>query len=107
MSTPMLVTTTAGAVGSGTSAATAEAVSITCGFKPKYVCVVVPGATTTGIKTEWYYGMNDAYGIQSKNDTGAAIQEITADGITVSETGFTIGTACQIDGAVYRWIALG
>lgn len=101
----MLMATAHGAVGDGTSAGTLAAIDVTIGFKPKYVKVFV--VDTNCVSTEWTEGMAAAKGIQLKDASGFKLTELSANGITVSARGFTIGTSCQTASKKYHWIALG
>lgn len=94
-----------GAVGDGTSANPAVAVTINCGFKPKYVQAIV--VDTNCVTTTWIYGMTAAKGVQSKEDTGYKSAELAATGITVTDRGFTLGASAQVATKKYHWIALG
>ena len=94
------------ACGDGTAANPAVAVSISLGFRPRYVKVVTVDATTSSIMTEWIYGMTAAKGMQLKNDTTFKYTELAANGITVSATGFTIGTGCVTATKKYHWLAI-
>lgn len=107
MATPMLLTSGKGAVGGGTSATSAAAVTVAVGFKPKYVRIVAPAANKAGKVTEWFDGMTAAHAIEHKDDTGYSCAAITSNGITVSDRGFTIGTSCQVNSGKYYWLALG
>ena len=103
----MQMATSHGDCGDGTAASTPVAVTLALGFRPRYVKVVTIDTTTDTFYTEWIYGMTAAMGMQMKDDTTFKYTELAADGITVSATGFTIGTACQTASKKYHWIALG
>lgn len=105
MATPFLLATGHAAVGDGTSASSAVAVTIECGFKPKYVKVLV--IDTNCVATEWLEGMADAKGVQIKDSTGLKMAELSANGITVNDRGFIIGTAAQVNSKKYHWVAFG
>ncbi len=113
-------------VGHGVSAGSAEAVTINCGFKPRKVAVYVPMDTNAGLKVIWLdcSEVVSSASSQAKTDSDAAntaaenamaqgIKFLTADGgtalaangITVDDGGFTIGTACQINSQDYFWEA--
>lgn len=85
---------------------TAAAITITCGFKPRYVKVL--NTASTGGYMEWFEGMAAAYGFKylSADGTGALV---TSNGITVSDSGFIIGldTDINVKAEQIRWIALG
>ena len=92
------------ATGSYLDTGTVAAVTITCGFKPRYVRVV---NQTSGDEYEWFYGMTAAHAI--KRVAAGTCAATTSLGITVAEHGFTIGLDTDI---VYtseqlRWIAIG
>lgn len=101
----MLMATGHAACGKGTSATTAAAVEIECGFKPQYVRVVV--IDTNCMATEWYEGMDAGKGVQLKENTGFKLAQLAANGITVNDRGFTLGTGCQVNAKAYYWVALG
>ena len=106
MSAQMFLASGHGAIGDGESAATAVAVEIETGFKPKYVRVVTMDETNPYI-SEWFEGMDAGKGVQLADDTGYEVDEISANGITVGDRGFTLGTECQEDSRKYYWMALG
>ena len=83
---------------------TAVAITVTCGFKPRYVKVV---NTTAGIMMEWFEGMTDGYGVKTGVDGARSL--ITTLGITVSEGGFVIGldTDLNVINEQLSWIAFG
>ena len=99
------------AVGRYLTDATAAAIAITCGFKPRYVKVVNLTAAGTGLAImEWFEGMADASGIKTY-DAGtseAGVELITTLGITPSENGFTIGldTDLNVISEQLSWIAI-
>lgn len=100
------------AVGRYLTSSTAAAITITCGFKPRYVKVVNVTAASTGlVMMEWFEGMADASGIKT-NDEGTSetgITLITSLGITVSSRGFVIGldTDLNVTNEQLSWIAIG
>jgi hypothetical protein len=100
------------AVGSYLDTGTAAAITITCGFKPRYVCVYNVTAASTGlVKMEWFEGMTAAHGIKT-NDEGTSetgITKITSLGITVSDSGFVIGldTDLNVTSEQLHWMAIG
>lgn len=100
------------AVGSYLTSSTAAAITITTGFKPRYVKVVNVTAASTGlVQMEWFEGMTAANGIKT-NDEGTSetgVTLITSLGITVSETGFVIGldTDLNVINEQLHWMAIG
>lgn len=96
------------AVGSYIESGTAVAVTITTGFKPRYVKVV----NQTGLcMAEWFEGMTAAHSVKTVDSGSDAtnIVAVTSNGITVSATGFTIGvdTDINVSAEQMRWIAMG
>lgn len=92
------------AIGSYVDTGTAAAVTITCGFKPRYVRVM---NQTSGDLIEWFEGMTAAHGIkQVAAGTRAAT---TSLGITVADNGFVIGLDLDINvtSEQLRWMAQG
>src|ERR1051325_4365646 len=92
------------AVGSYIDTGTAAAITITCGFKPRYVRVM---NQTSGDMYEWFEGMTAAHSIkQVAAGTRAAT---TSLGITVSDSGFVIGLDLDINvtSEQLRWMAIG
>lgn len=100
------------ASGSYLTDGTAAAITITCGFTPRYVKVVnVTGGSTGLIFMEWFDGMDDANGVKSE-DAGTsetALTLITTLGITPAADGFVIGldTDLNVTSEQLHWIALG
>jgi len=92
------------AVGSYLTDATAAAITITCGFKPRHVEVV---NQTSGDRYEWFEGMTAAHAI--KRVAAGTWSAITSLGITVSDSGFVIGldTDVNVINEQIRWIAQG
>jgi len=65
---------------------TVAAYAFTCGFKPRYVRVI---NNTSGDTADWIEGMADAHAM--KKVAAGTSAEITSNGITPSEYGFTFG----------------
>jgi|SRR3990167_1332856 len=84
---------------------TAAAITITCGFKPRYV--KVQNLAATGATMEWYEGMAAASGWKSVVAGDGEL--ITTLGITVAEDGFVIGldTDLNVKAEQLSWIAIG
>lgn len=77
--------------GSLTTAETPAAQTVTLGFKPSYVKVQ---NVTTILMGEHWNGMADASYLLTTGSTG--VQTLpTSAGITLSDTGFTVGTGVQ------------
>lgn len=92
------------AVGRYLDTGTAAAFTITTGFKPRYVKVL---NNTSRDWEEWFEGMADASAHKVvAAGTGTAI---TSLGITVSDTGFTVGldTDINVSSEQISWIAIG
>ena len=92
------------AVGRYLTDATAAAITITCGFKPRYVGVF---NVTSGDQYQWFEGMTAAHAL--KQVTAGTSSIITSLGVTVSETGFVIGldTDVNVINEQLSWIAIG
>lgn len=87
--------------GSFTAANPAVAVTVTCGFEPRFVRFVT--LDTNAFTGEFFEDMADASFIKSL--AGGAIQAlISSDGVTPSATGVTFGTACQVATKVTHYI---
>lgn len=92
--------------GSYLTTATATAVSITTGFKPRYV--KVENFNPSGIiQVEWMEGMTGACGI--KTILAGTRSRLTSNGITVADNGFTIGldTDLNVIDEQMHWQAIG
>jgi hypothetical protein len=85
---------------------TAAAITITCGFKPRYVKVVNTNASGD-VMMEWFEGMTAAYGILTGIDGARSL--VTSLGITVSASGFIIGlnTDLNVKAEQLHWQAIG
>lgn len=94
------------AVGRYISTSTAAAFDITTGFKPRYVKVQNLNASGYAAM-EWYEGMADASAVLTGID--GAISLITTLGITVADSGFTVGlqTDVNVISEQLSWMALG
>lgn len=92
------------AVGRYLTDTTAAAITITCGFEPRYVRVI---NTTERIMVEWFEGMADAAGI--KTAAAGTRTLLTTLGITVSASGFIIGLDTDLNATDKQisWIAFG
>jgi hypothetical protein len=92
------------ATGSYIESGSAAAFSISCGFRPRYVCVK---NQTSGDQIEWFDGMTDAHGI--KRVAAGTATAITSLGITPAVDGFTVGldTDINVSAEQLRWIAQG
>lgn len=84
-----------------TAGGTAQAVSL--GWQPTYVrCFSVNNLTTY----EWFYGMDDDTSLNVANHDTTQVSVNAAGGITVSESGFTMGTdIADTTADVVRWFA--
>lgn len=82
------------AVGRYLTDATAAAIVINIGFKPRYVKVQNLNASGYAAM-EWYEGMAAASAVLTGAD--GAISLITSLGITVSASGFTIGLQTDVN----------
>lgn len=92
------------ATGSYLTSDAAAAITVTCGFKPRYVLVV---NQTSGDRYEWFYGMTAAHAV--KRVAAGTWSAITSLGVTVAEHGFTIGldTDVNVINEQIRWLAIG
>lgn len=78
-----------GAVFGGTVMGTGAALTVsTPGFQPKYVKLW----NADSVQLEWFEGMPAAYGLKQANHDTAQSSIVTSNGITVTASGFTIGT---------------
>jgi len=91
------------AVGSYITSSTAEAFVITTGFKPRFVEV---HNETSGDSFKWYEGMTNAEAL--KRVAAGTSSIITSNGITVSDTGFTVGldTDVNVINEQLSWICM-
>lgn len=85
---------------------TVAAYTFTCGFKPRYVRVI--NSAATGGSFEWFEGMADASAIKRLAADGVQ-SLVETNGITVSNTGFTLGldTDINVTSEQVQWIAIG
>lgn len=92
------------AVGRYITSSTAAAITITTGFKPRYVKVI---NETSGDQEEWFEGMTAAYAF--KKVAAGTTATITSLGITVADDGFVIGldTDINVINEQLSWIAIG
>ena len=92
------------AVGRYVSDETAAAFTITTGFKPRYVKVVNLNASGD-VMLEWFEGMADASAVKTAIDGTRSV--ITTLGITVSDSGFTVGldTDLNVINEQLSWLA--
>lgn len=90
------------ATGSYLTDGTAAAITITCGFRPRYVYVM---NSTSRDGMEWFDGMSDAHAI--KTVAAGTRTAITSLGVTPSASGFIIGldTDVNVTNEQIRWIA--
>ena len=92
------------AVGRHINTSAEAAFTITLGFKPRYVKVV---NLADDIQGEWFEGMADAaMFVRVQDGTG---NEVSSNGITVSDSGFTLGADSSVNGdnKQLSWIAIG
>lgn len=84
---------------------TAAAIVIACGFKPRIVRVY---NVDSGDMVEWFEGMAAASGRKTLGANGN-VSLITTLGITVSDSGFTIGldTDVNVTSEQLSWVAEG
>jgi hypothetical protein len=77
--------------------------TITCGFKP--ICVLVYNETDGD--TLWLHlqGLADAKALQITNHADTQLSLLAANGITLSASGFTIGTSLSESAKVMRYLA--
>lgn len=90
-------------VGSATIADPAANVTVTCGFEPRYVrCINVNNLTFY----EYFEGMDAGTSLNTANHADTQISVNANNGITVSATGFTMGSdICDTAADVVRYIA--
>lgn len=77
--------------GTLTTAATPAAQTVTLGFEPSYVKIQ---NVTTILQQEHFDGMADASALLTTGSSGV-VTIPTTNGITLSATGFTVGTGVQ------------
>lgn len=85
---------------------TVAAYTFTLGFKPRYVRVI--NSAATGGSFEWFEGMADASAIKRLAADGVQ-SLVTSNGITVSDTGFTLGldTDINVTNEQVSFVAIG
>lgn len=96
------------ACGAYIDSGTAAAITISCGFQPRYVKVI----NKTGLcMEEWIEGMTAAHAVKTVDSGSNAtdIVSLTSLGITVSEGGFIIGldTDINVTSEQLHWVAIG
>ena len=93
------------AVGRYIDTGTAAAITITTGFKPRWIRVLNEAASSSSF--EWFEGMADAAAI--KRALAGDLTVVSTNGITVSASGFTIGldTDVNVSSEQLDWIAIG
>ena len=93
------------AVGRYIDTGTVAAFTITLGFKPRWIRLINQNASSSSF--EWYEGMADASAI--KRAVAGDLTVVTANGITVSANGFTVGldTDVNVTSEQLNWIAIG
>lgn len=94
------------AVGRYLTSSTAAAITITTGFKPRYVKVVNLNASGL-VQEEWFEGMTADTSFKSAADGTQSV--LASLGITVSANGFVIGldTDINVINEQLSWIAIG
>ena len=83
----------------GTYEGTGAAVSVSCGFSP--LCVIVWNEEDGDELFIHIDGMTDAHAIK----IAAAVSALTSQGITLSSTGFSVGTGPSESGKTHRYLA--
>jgi hypothetical protein len=96
------------ATGAYKDTGTAAAFTITTGFRPRYVKVVNHDGLCM---EEWFEGMAAAASakIVDSGSNATDITKVTSNGITVSDSGFTVGldTDINVTGEQIYWLAMG
>lgn len=90
----------------GTGSAVTEATIGSCGFKPLYLKIW--NDTDGDASWEYVNGMTAAYAYQV-SDSGSGttdLSKLTSNGITLSDTGFAVGTSLSESGKTFRYIAI-
>lgn len=100
------------AVGRYLSSDTAAAITITIGFKARYIEVWNVTAASTGLVcVKWFEGMAAASAIKmyDAGSSEAGLELITSLGITVSDKSFVIGldTDLNVISEQLSWMAIG
>jgi len=88
---------------SSTYTGDAAAQTITLGYKP--ICVIVYNETDGDSLWIHMNGMADAKALAIVNHDTAQLSILATNGITLSATGFTIGTSLSESAKVFRYIA--
>jgi hypothetical protein len=93
------------AVGRYITDGTAAAITITVGFKARWIRVINQNASSSSF--EWYEGMAAASAL--KRALAGDITVVTTNGITVAATTFIIGldTDVNVTSEQLNWIAIG
>lgn len=92
------------AVGSETVAATPAAITVTLGWSPRYVRVTNINNLAT---YEHWDGMDDGTSLDTANHADTQISVNAAGSITLTSTGFTMGTdICDTASDVIRYVAI-
>lgn len=83
--------------------ATAAAITITTGFRPRYV--KVQNVAASAVTFEWYEGMAAASAVKTAANGDKTI--VATNGITVSASGFILGldTSINIINEQLSWLA--
>lgn len=92
----------------GGGEAGSSAIDVTVGFKPIYVKVFNLDSSNQDF-FELIRGDDDTdmgEGMKFDVDTGD-VSELSTNGITLNEDGFTIGTECTTNSEDYMWMAFG
>lgn len=87
-----------------TAAGSPAAVTVELGWQPRYVRFVTED--TSVFMGEYFEGMTAAYFHKTISHADSQISTVTTNGVTVSATGVTFGTGCQVASKVTRWVAI-
>ena len=91
-------------VGTVTVPDPAAAVTVTLGFRPRYVRAF---SVNNLVSYEHFYGMSDGTSLDTANNAATQISLKAAGSITLTADGFTLGTdICDTAADVVRWLAI-
>lgn len=91
-------------VGTVTVPDPAAAVTVTLGFRPRYVRAF---SVNNLVSYEHFYGMSDGTSLDTANHADTQISLNAAGSITLTADGFTLGTdICDTAADVVRWLAI-
>lgn len=95
-------------IATGTYTGTGSAISVTLGFKPKYIRII--NITDGDVRAEYIDTMTAAH-VALEVDSGSGTTDLsnaTSNGITLSSSGFSVGTNSSLNESdkVYHYVAI-